>query len=1266
MKKIIMTLCVLFMACLCFAYIPDYAKDEIMTCDKIERGMKGYGLSVFCGVNIEKFNFTVLGVIKQFNRGKDVIYVELDHPRINRTNAGVLHGMSGSPCYIDGKLIGAVALGYTFHKENVCMLTCIEDMFDCWDPDIEKQGMGSGAVPQNNNNFAVPMQVSGLTPMTENLLKDSMREKGYILMAGGGKGDGHNMPDADKATLEPGAAVASVIIDGDILAASTGTVTYKHGNKILAYGHPFNEIGKTELPMAHAYIVDIFSSYEDSSKICNCLDIVGTVYQDRSFAIAGEIGREAKMCPVKVHVKDRTTGKEKNLNCRVPAAHTYFYDYSPIVILEGLNRCRVGQTPTTGKFTYKITLADDSQFEFSNIYTHQYSIAGQVREELAGLADKLMNSKYGLQDVKSLDVEGEVWDGNRFAFIERVFLDKNTYNPGDEMTIGIEMRKYASKDTYTEYRKIRIPETAEPGKFGLMIYGGILSDALKLVAKDDSISKVLGVEKDNTQSFNQYFGKYLETEKNSQLVISLVQEKSTTLVAKGEKLTDLPSYMKMLFSNTNNSVISAEPVEYKSVFDTDTIPMGLATITAPVDSQVKVSVLDISAKPLSSLFPLEGNKTVLLSDKDFMGTVIKFSQELDEAVKVTAKDVKDKKIESSFPADEGKEETKKTENKKEEEKKPAAKIRTSIKQPLSLEIKDAKDFDQGIYTNCAMGNGKILPTVEFAKTIPVNQQLVTAFAKTDSGYVIGSGLDCGIGFLKDGKVGEICPLDGLWVSSVCQAENIVYAAANPGSMVYRITGTEKPVCEKMMFDPHHKYISKMVSFGNSILMGFSDSDEILLLDKNLKVLKKANHGGVYTTDFVVYGEKVFIGTRDKILSADKSLDFRTEIVNPGGVATAVTVNSKGNIYAYITDKNIIIRKDERGIKKIAVKPGDMFAAYTDKTDTVFFAGRDKIVKIYKDDSFVTDTYTDVACQFSGIWDGGDGTAYLTSTNPGNIFRVNLHPKESVYTSPVMDFGEEITLKNIEVPMEGCSVLAGQSLDKAKAADKIGKVKDFRYFVKFSEESTGSFSKAVLKYYMPNRAPEVKITSLNTNDVIKGKSKIEFAVTDGDKDNYSVRITAKDSAGKVYDIYPNEKDKESPDKEPIKSFEYDTSNVPDGIYEITVSADDTVSNPTEGKTGSFTVTDITVRNQGPALVINQKDIKVKKGENIFISGKVSGKNILGVEYSAGGVFRSVPFAENAEFSLRIPAEKAGTVKITVRAVDEFENHTDCEVSAEVTE
>ena len=285
-------------------------------------------------------------------------------------------------------------------------------------------------------------------------------------------------------------------------------------------------------------------------------------------------------------------------------------------------------------------------------------VADSVLEELGQLLTQLNGTPFGIQKIKGISVNGEVCDGNRYSFIERVFLNKNTFRPGDDIKVGIEMRKYGSEKTYTEYKTVTVPKNADSGKFALLVYGGSFAENIDL-NKDDEKENNAGIYADNSVSFDRYFQNYLKFDKNNELIVNLIPENGSSIVAKGEELKDLPDYMKILFDNANNSVITNKAVEYKSVFPSEDIPLGVAVIGFPVEKEQKTTILDNKAKPMavfSKVLPINA-KTDLKSNA-LKEKIVRLIEELDQAIKVTSEDVKANNISSELKEDteEGKKE----------------------------------------------------------------------------------------------------------------------------------------------------------------------------------------------------------------------------------------------------------------------------------------------------------------------------------------------------------------------------------------------------------------------------------------------------------------------------------------------------------------------------------------------------------------------------------------------------------------------------------
>ncbi|MDQ3013786.1 MAG: hypothetical protein M3X11_24165, partial [Acidobacteriota bacterium] len=101
--------------------------DEFFPVEKVKPGMRAIGYTVFNGSEPKKFELEILGVLTGFpNPQQNAVLSRLLGDELQHT--GVFQGMSGSPVYIDGKLLGAVAFGYQFAKDPIAGITPIGDM----------------------------------------------------------------------------------------------------------------------------------------------------------------------------------------------------------------------------------------------------------------------------------------------------------------------------------------------------------------------------------------------------------------------------------------------------------------------------------------------------------------------------------------------------------------------------------------------------------------------------------------------------------------------------------------------------------------------------------------------------------------------------------------------------------------------------------------------------------------------------------------------------------------------------------------------------------------------------------------------------------------------------------------------------------------------------------------------------------------------------------------------------------------------------------
>jgi hypothetical protein len=317
------------------------ARADVMGVSEIRRGMKGYGLTVMQGTKPERFDVEVIDVLRNFRPKQEIILIKTRHPRLEV--AKVVAGMSGSPIYIDGKMIGAYAYGWTFGAEPVAGVTPIRNMLDemalplpdrinGWPLKLVPGGaktsekatqstksryegelgrydlrehsrqaarLAAARNPTDVRPVATPLLVGGLTPSAIGLASELLAPLGLEpLQAGGGGG---TEPDAPQR-YEDGGAIGVELIRGDMSATGLGTVTRVEGDRLVAFGHPMMEAGVTALPTAVGRVLWVLASEQRSFKIGMPVRSVGALVNDRVASIVVSHSAQAPVVPVKMTI----------------------------------------------------------------------------------------------------------------------------------------------------------------------------------------------------------------------------------------------------------------------------------------------------------------------------------------------------------------------------------------------------------------------------------------------------------------------------------------------------------------------------------------------------------------------------------------------------------------------------------------------------------------------------------------------------------------------------------------------------------------------------------------------------------------------------------------------------------------------------------------------------------------------------------------------------------------------------------------------------
>ncbi|HVW87540.1 MAG TPA: hypothetical protein VHB50_22790, partial [Bryobacteraceae bacterium] len=363
---------------------PRAGKVEILKASEVKPGMKAVAWTVFQGDSPEAIPIEIIGSWKNmWGPGQDIILGKMGG-KAQRTN--VAGGMSGSPVYIDGKLIGAVALRLsTFSPDAICGITPIELMLeinqfdksrpsDAKTPDRAPRERAAVTVPNDLLQHVMAAGVSPsvlptLSPIATPLAFSGFHEEALqaftplfnqlgVTVAQGGAGSALNSPKPTgdwKNALQPGQTVAGVLVSGDMGVTGLGTVTYNDGKRILAFGHPFFNIGPVDMPMSKGEVLMVLGSSYQPNKIANATEIVGALHQDRHSGIMGVLGDEAPMAPVTVKVRSFGDGNQ------IRSEKTYHFNvfqqqkWTPYLMMMTLYNSLTGINESMDEATYRLT-----------------------------------------------------------------------------------------------------------------------------------------------------------------------------------------------------------------------------------------------------------------------------------------------------------------------------------------------------------------------------------------------------------------------------------------------------------------------------------------------------------------------------------------------------------------------------------------------------------------------------------------------------------------------------------------------------------------------------------------------------------------------------------------------------------------------------------------------------------------------------------------------------------------------------------------------
>lgn len=573
---------------------------EFFPLEEVRPGLRGIGKTVFAGTQIEEFQVEILGVLENIGPRQNLVLARLSGEKVEQY--GVCAGMSGSPVYIDGRLLGAVAYAFSFATEPIAGITPISEMVEVFRQsplrtfrlspsarpnlrglrDFEQIGWVKRFAARHPfqavqsawgtlRPIRVPLQLSGAVGRIPDPFTGWLEAAGFLPVVGSAAAVNDEWR---QAPLEPGSPVVVQLIRGDLEVSASGTVTYVSGQQIFAFGHPFLGVGNTDLPMAKAAVLGVIPNLMNSQKIAATLDPVGVIRQDRSTGILGVKGAQPRLTPLEVKL-EASSGIE----------HSYRYELvtdtllTPFLVAFAVNNSINAVERSLGDQTIDLTCRVRLKNYPEAVFETSISDPGGA-SALAALAasapvDVLMTSGFEDLEIESISVELTAAEESREAVLEKVWQEKLEARPGEEVDISVFLR-LPNGQTRQETYPIKIPEGVEPGALKIWIGDGL---TLSRVEADEEDAEFI------PQNLGQLVRAINNLKKNDRLYIRIFREQPGAVVG-GEGLPGLPPSVLALYQSkkTTGDVQPIRRVVYveHELPETDYVLSGQKTIEIQV------------------------------------------------------------------------------------------------------------------------------------------------------------------------------------------------------------------------------------------------------------------------------------------------------------------------------------------------------------------------------------------------------------------------------------------------------------------------------------------------------------------------------------------------------------------------------------------------------------------------------------------------------------------------------------------------------------
>jgi hypothetical protein len=552
--------------------------------DDVRAGMKGVGRTVLHGTKVEEFQVEVLGVLKNTSPGRDLVLCRLSGLDLEKT--GVIAGMSGSPVYLDNKLLGAVAYAWAFGKEPIAGITPFSQMhgfveayerrdlveetkptrvglraplsidgakYDSvtvapdWNAPEATASDGLWMMP-----LRTPIATSGFTAHSLSLLREKFQSCGLVPMQGGGA-SAKVAQEAKNVELEPGGPLVVAMVTGDFDMSGIGTVTHIEGSRVYGWGHPFMGLGTCEFPLMTGFIHTIYPRQSVSFKMGSPLRTVGVINADVSTGIAGWTGRKPDMLPVRTTVTREPDGESRTFNVEMVRQRSMLAPLTYSVLTNSVDM--EGELPEelTADLDARIEVEGQPPIVIKDTFSGSSYSGGRAPMALfnpiASVVSLMTYNSYKPVRISRIECNTRIVPGRRTAEIEAIELESDTLAPGETLKATLFIRPYKEPRQRLSV-SLKLPSDLPEGTYTATVCDDLTNARFEL-RDNPNLS--------NPQSLDQVFEalRVQTAAKRTNLVVR-VPLNAVGVALAGKSLPNLPPSMVQILGNSRRT--GAQPM----------------------------------------------------------------------------------------------------------------------------------------------------------------------------------------------------------------------------------------------------------------------------------------------------------------------------------------------------------------------------------------------------------------------------------------------------------------------------------------------------------------------------------------------------------------------------------------------------------------------------------------------------------------------------------------------------------------------------------